>query len=185
MVRCQTNQRQEHHADFEYLHADRHRTLAITIRQKPARHGKHDERQGEQSAHNPHELIALVAGHLHPDNDVSHQPLQSVVTECPLKLCDKETPKPPQRRSRLRCIRIIHLAFNLWPKASNGAGKGLIEKNSPAIDLMMSPQPADFWTPAVVKLGKAHAPSSTLMPDKAVAQPVLPNHRASVGIWRA
>jgi len=74
---------------------------------------------------------------------------------------------------------------HLWPKASNGAGKGLIEKNSPSIDLTMSPQPADFWTPTVVKQGKKPAPSSTLMPDKAVAQPVLPNQRASMGIWQA
>jgi len=60
-------QRQQHHEYFEDLYADGHRPFATAVREESTRHGKQNERQGEQRHDQFAEFMFLGEGHVQPD----------------------------------------------------------------------------------------------------------------------
>ena len=89
----ETRQRQQHHEDFENLHADGHRPFAAAVRKETARHGKQNERQREQRHDQFAQFMFLGEGHVQPDEQEHDEVFQDVVAERALELRDNERPE--------------------------------------------------------------------------------------------
>ena len=86
----QPAQRQQHDKDLKHLDADGDGSLAETVREITAGHGKKNERQREQSAHHADKLVAFVIGEPHARDQRNDQPFQDVVAERALELRDEQ-----------------------------------------------------------------------------------------------
>ena len=89
----ETRQRQQHHEYFEDLYADGHRPFAAAVREESARHGKQNERQGEQRHDQFAQFMFLGEGHVQPDEQEHDEIFQDVVAERALELSDEEAPE--------------------------------------------------------------------------------------------
>ena len=88
MVQPEAQDGYGHHENFHQLRADHHAALAIAIRQIAAHHGKENERQRKQRAHDENQIFPGALREIHGDDDVNHQELDGVVVEGVLELGD-------------------------------------------------------------------------------------------------
>ncbi len=93
VLKNKSHEHQRHDRDLEDFHGDGDGALAETVGEKTARHGKQNERQREQRAHELAGAMLLRERQARAEDHEHHEVFQDIVAERALKLRHEQGPE--------------------------------------------------------------------------------------------